>query len=79
MKISTRVRINPQEFEGRIHKGKEFIVDSIPRNVCGTEVVALNHANGARFSAAYNLSMLEIEVLKNEGRCFLPVKSILGM
>ena len=58
--IGMRVQINPSEIEGRIHKGKEFIVDSEPRVLCSTEVVALNHLDGSRFSASYDLSMLEV-------------------
>ena len=53
-------RINPNEFEGKIHKGKEFLIDSAPRELCGTEVVSLNNIDGTRFSAGYDLSMLEI-------------------
>jgi hypothetical protein len=55
-----KARINPEELEGKKHKGKEFIVDSLPRDLCGTEVVALNNMDGTRFSASYDLSMLEI-------------------
>jgi len=58
--IGMKARINPNEVEGRIHKGKEFIVDSLPRELCGTEVVALNNLDGSRFSAGYDLSMLQI-------------------
>jgi len=53
-------RIKPEEIEGKRHKGKLFIVDSEPRVLCGAEVVALNNSDGSRFSAAYDLSMLEI-------------------
>lgn len=55
-----KARINPEELEGKKHKGREFIVDSLPRDLCGTEVVALNNLDGTRFSASYDLSMLEI-------------------
>lgn len=55
-----KVRINPNEFEGKRHVGKEFIVDGEPRDLCGTEVVALNNIDGSRFSAAYDLSMLQV-------------------
>jgi hypothetical protein len=55
-----KARINPEELEGKKHRGKEFIVDSLPRDLCGTEVVALNNLDGTRFSASYDLSMLEI-------------------
>lgn len=55
-----KARINPNEFEGRLHKDKEFIIDSMPRDLCGTEVVALNNIDGSRFSAGYDLSMLQI-------------------
>ena len=55
-----KARINPAEFEGKVHKGKEFIIDSAPRDLCGTEVVALNNIDGSRFSAGYDLSMLQI-------------------
>lgn len=43
-----------------MHKGKEFIVNSDVREVCGTAVVALNHVDGSRFSAAYDMGDLEI-------------------
>jgi hypothetical protein len=55
-----KARINPEELEGKKHKGREFVVDSLPRDLCGTEVVALNNLDGTRFSASYDLSMLEI-------------------
>lgn len=55
-----KVRVNPNELEGKIHKGKEFVIDGLPRDLCGTEVVALNNIDGTRFSAAYDLSMLQI-------------------
>lgn len=55
-----KARINPNEIEGKIHAGKEFIIAGDPRMLCGTNVVALNNIDGSRFSAAYNLSMLQI-------------------
>jgi len=55
-----KVRVNPKEFEGKRHAGKEFIVAGEPRDLCGTEVVALNNIDGTRFSAAYDLSMLQV-------------------
>ena len=55
-----KARINPDELEGKLHKGKEFFIDSNPRDLCGTEVVALKNIDGSRFSAGYDLSMLEI-------------------
>ena len=58
--IGMLVRIKPEEIEGKIHKNKIFIIDSLPRDLCGTEVVALNNADSTRFSAGYNLSMLEV-------------------
>ena len=60
IKIGMKVQIKPSEIEGRIHKGKEFVVKSLPRDLCGTEVVALENLDGSRFSAGYDLSMLEI-------------------
>lgn len=60
VKLGMKARINPEEIEGRIYKDKEFIVSGLPRELCGTEVVALNNLDGSRFSAAYDLSMLEI-------------------
>jgi hypothetical protein len=58
--VGMKARINPKMIEGRIHKGKEFVIASDPRILCGTEVVALNKSDGSRFSAGYDLSMLEI-------------------
>lgn len=52
--------INPAEYEGKQHIGKEFVIDSEPRDLCGTEVVAINNLDGSRFSAGYDLSMLQI-------------------
>lgn len=60
VEVGMKARINPEEIEGKIHKGKEFFIDSVPRNLCGTEVVALNNLDGSRFSASYDLSMLQI-------------------
>lgn len=60
VKAGMKARINPEEIAGKIHEGKIFIVDSGPRDLCGTEVVALNNADGSRFSAGYDLSMLQI-------------------
>lgn len=55
-----KVRVNPNELEGKINKVKEFVIDGLPRDLCGTEVVALNNIDGTCFSAAYDLSMLQI-------------------
>lgn len=60
VKRGMRVRINPLEPEGRKHLDKEFIVAGEPRILCDTEVVALNNVDGARFSTAYNLAMLQV-------------------
>ena len=60
VKIGMKARINPKEFEGKIHKGKVFTVSGEPRDLCGSEVVALNNSDGTRFSAGYDLSMLQI-------------------
>jgi len=59
-KKGMKVRIKPSEIEGKTHKGKEFIIDGEPRLLCGTEVVPLNNLDGSRFSAAYDMSMLEV-------------------
>ncbi|AMO55670.1 hypothetical protein GZ77_08930 [Endozoicomonas montiporae] len=55
-----KARINPEEIEGKKNKGKEFVIASEPRNLCGTIIVALDNLDGSRFSPAYDLSMLEI-------------------
>lgn len=55
-----KARINPKFFEGQNQLGKVFVIDSVPRVLCGTEVVALNNLDGTRFSASYDLSMLEV-------------------
>jgi hypothetical protein len=60
VKPGMKARINPAEIEGKFHKGKEFIVAGEPRILCGSEVVALNNKDGSRFSAEYDLSMIEI-------------------
>ncbi|WP_152557023.1 hypothetical protein [Endozoicomonas montiporae] len=62
VKVTTgmKVRINPEEVEGKKHKGKEFVIASLPWALCGTEVVELDNLDGSRFSPAYDLSMLEI-------------------
>jgi hypothetical protein len=60
VKQGMKARIDPEYREGEIHKGREFIVSSDPRELCGTEVVALENLDGSRFSAAYDLSMLQI-------------------
>ena len=60
VKKGMMVRINPNEIEGKIHLGKLFIINSEVRTLCGTEVVSLLTSSGARFSAAYNLEMLEV-------------------
>jgi len=53
-------KIKESELEGRINKGKEFVIDGDARNLCGTDVVPLNNLDGSRFSSAYDFSMLEI-------------------
>ena len=58
-KNQVRVKINPSEHEGMLHLGKVFIVVGEPRMVCGTKCVALDNLDGSRFSAAYDLSMLQ--------------------
>ena len=60
VKAGMKARINPEEFEGRIHAGKEFIISGEPRNLCGTQVVPLDNLDGSRFSPGYDMSMLEI-------------------
>jgi len=60
VELGMKARINPAEIEGKIHKGKEFVIASKPRDLCGTEVVALDNPDGSKFSAGYDLSMLEI-------------------
>ncbi len=59
-KHGVKVQIDPTEYEGRIHKGKEFIIDGGQREICGIEVVTLNNTDGSRFSPAYDLSMLQV-------------------
>lgn len=54
------VRINPNGLVGLRNAGKEFVVDGSPRELCGTEVVALNNLDGTRFSDSYDLSMLQV-------------------
>lgn len=54
------VQINPNEFEGRIHKGKTFMTVGEPRDLCGTEVIRLTNMDGSSFSPAYNVSMLQV-------------------
>jgi hypothetical protein len=53
-------RIKESEIQGRINKGREFIINGEARDLCGTEVVPLNNLDDTRFSANYDLSMLEI-------------------
>ena len=60
VQIGMRAKINTEFPDGKIHKGREFIIDSMPRVLCGSEVVALNKPDGSRFSPAYDLSMLLI-------------------
>lgn len=60
VKKRMKAQIKLSEMEGRMHKGKVFVIASEPRDLCGTEVVALDNADGSRFSAGYDLSMLEI-------------------
>ena len=58
--VGMKARINPQEIEGKLHGGKEFVIAGEPNQICGTECVPLNNLDGTRFSANYNLSMLQI-------------------
>lgn len=60
VKQGMSVRITPTSLEGKRHQGKEFTVAGEPRELCGTEVVALKNADGSRFSPAFDISMLEI-------------------
>lgn len=60
IEVGMEVRIDPSETAGKIHKGKTFVIAGQPRELCGTEVVALNNLDGSRFSAAYDLSMLQV-------------------
>lgn len=59
-RVGMKVRIKTDCVEGKLHMGNEFLIASEPRELCGTEVVALNNLDGSRFSAGYDLSMLEI-------------------
>lgn len=58
--VGMKVRIKPSEVEGKMHKGKEFVIAGEPNQICGTECVPLNHLDGSRFSANYDLSMLQV-------------------
>ena len=60
LKKGMKVKIKPSLFEGKIHKGKEFLVSGEVRELCGSEVVELRNEDGTRFSPAYDISMLEI-------------------
>ena len=60
LKEGMKVQIKPSEIAGKHHKGKEFVVAGEARELCGTEVIALNNIDGTRFSAGYDISMLEI-------------------
>jgi len=60
VKAGMKCQIDPREMAGQIHKGKIFTIASEPRELCGTTVVALNEEDGSRFSAGYDLSMLQI-------------------
>jgi len=60
LKKGMKVQIKHNLTEGKIHAGKEFVVDGDVRDICGTEVVALNNLDGSRFSSAYDISMIEI-------------------
>jgi len=60
VKKGMKARIIPSAMEGKIHQGKEFIIGGEPRVLCGTEVVPLLNLDGSRFSACYNLAMLEV-------------------
>ena len=60
VKAGMKARINPAFTEGKIHKGRVFTIDGEPRDLCGTEVVGLRNTDGSRFSAGYDLSMLQI-------------------
>ena len=59
-----RVRVDLSEPEGKLYKGRVFIVESEPRKIGGTLAVALNNLDGTRFSPAYDLSMLHVLPLK---------------
>ncbi len=63
-RLGMRVVINPNEYEGKKHKGEVFLVSSAPRDLCGTLCVSLRYLDGSRFSPAYDLSMLQPEVNK---------------
>lgn len=58
--VGMKARINPLELEGQLHDGKEFVIAGDPNVICGIECVPLNHLDGTRFSANYDLSMLQI-------------------
>jgi len=60
VRTGMKVQIDPKEFEGKFHAGKQFIVAGRSNIVCGTECVPLNNLDGSRFSANYDLSMLQI-------------------
>ena len=62
-RIGMKVQIKRCCVEGKLHIGNEFTIASSPRELCGTWVVALNNSDGSRFSAGYDLSMLEITAL----------------
>lgn len=59
-RVGMKAQIKTCYVEGKLHMGNEFTIASVPREICGTWVVALNNQDGSRFSAAYDLSMLEI-------------------
>ena len=60
VRLGMKVQINPSEYDGKIHKGKVFVVAGEPRDLCGSQVVPLNNIDGSRFCAAYDLSMLQV-------------------
>lgn len=62
-RVGMKAQIKTCYVEGKLHMGNEFTIASAPRELCGTWVVALNNEDGSRFSAGYDLSMLEISDL----------------
>lgn len=61
VQVGMEVRVKEDLIEGKKYFGRRFTIDSEPRDLCGTEVVALKDSiTGERFSAAYDLSMLEV-------------------
>jgi len=60
VKAGMKVQINPKEFEGKLHAGKQFVIAGEPNIICGAECVPLVNLDGSRFSANYDLSMLQV-------------------